>query len=285
MKYFKYVFGLFLALFTLTIFVPSVKAEDVPVNVHSIYREATFWEKLTTSGNQLLVKSNRFYISDFYEYFLFDLKGFIGSNPGGHLGGSQGIAFFDSSTSISSTELISFNDLDFNNFVDLTSYTNRWIEFRLVLTIQGTDTENSLLANLNNNPRYALNVLGINGSGLIVQTDLYEYLNSYVETIISGRINYAFQSGYDDAKNEFGYNYNGTIITGNSAYLTGYQTAIEESGNTKTSIINFIPGVLGAIFMFFFQIGQIGILGITILDVLGILVLISSLIFIIKFFF
>lgn len=100
---------------------------------------------------------------------------------------------------------------------------------------------------------------------------------------------YSFQDGYDYGyeygMKDYGYNDNGIIIPGQNAYDKGYAIGIQESGELKTEIINFVPGVLGSIFMFFFQLGQIGILGITILDILGIIVLISGLIFLIKFFF
>src|SRR5690554_1358082 len=100
---------------------------------------------------------------------------------------------------------------------------------------------------------------------------------------------YSFQDGYDYGyeygMNDYGYDDNGIIIPGENAYDLGYARGTQESGELKAQIIDFVPGVLGAIFMFFFQLGQIGILGITILDILGIIVLISGLIFLIKFFF
>src|SRR5690554_4938134 len=100
---------------------------------------------------------------------------------------------------------------------------------------------------------------------------------------------YSFQDGYDYGyeygMNDYGYDDNGIIIPGQNAYDLGYSRGTQESGELKANIIDFVPGVLGAIFMFFFQLGQIGILGITILDILGIIVLISGLIFLIKFFF
>lgn len=92
-----------------------------------------------------------------------------------------------------------------------------------------------------------------------------------------------YSDGYDDSKEQYGYYDKGEYYTGNYAYNKGFNEGADT--NIKADIINFVPGVLGAIFMFFFQISQIGILGITILDVLGLLVLISALIFVIKFFF
>lgn len=95
--------------------------------------------------------------------------------------------------------------------------------------------------------------------------------------------NAGYDKGYNEAKDSYAYVDNGEYYTGNYAYNKGYNDGVDT--DVKAEIINFVPGVLGAIFMFFFQLGQIGILGITILDVLGLLVLISALIFVIKFFF
>src|SRR5690554_344428 len=116
--------------------------------------------------------------------------------------------------------------------------------------------------------------------------DVYSqgYKYGYDDGLDDGYDN-GYYYGYQAGKNEFGYDDNGIIIPGESAYDLGYSRGTQESGELKAQIIDFVPGVLGAIFMFFFQLGQIGILGITILDILGIIVLISGLIFLIKFFF
>ncbi len=286
MKYIKYLFSVFLVLATVLLGVSSVKAQEIPTGVNSIERKAIYWEHVSTTGGQVLVKSNRFFIDeDIYKYFLFDLKFFAGSTKGGALGSSQGIYFYNTSNTTTFSDKINFNQFDFDNFIDMTDYTDRWIEFRLVFDLQGTDTEEKILTNINNNPNYELSILAISGSGIIVESDLYDYLTDYVDTIISGRIDYAYQRGYDNGKIDYGYDYNGTIIPGQNAYDNGYAKGTQESGDLKAQIINFVPGVLGSIFMFFFQLGQIGILGITILDILGIVVLISGLIFLIKFFF
>jgi len=113
----------------------------------------------------------------------------------------------------------------------------------------------------------------------------FAYNNQWTIQFTRRKNDFGYHEGYNDAKNEFGYDDNGTIIPGENAYDLGYSRATQESGELKANIIDFVPGVLGAIFMFFFQLGQIGILGITILDILGIIVLISGLIFLIKFFF
>ena len=215
---------------------------------------------------------------------MFDLKSFAGTTKGGVLGYSQGIYFFNSSNATTQTDVIRFNDLNFDNFIDMSDYTDRWIEFRLVFDLQGTDTEEKILTNINNNPNYELSISDFRNR-YYSRNDLYNYLTDYVDIIISNRVDYAYQRGYDNGKIDYGYDYNGTIIPGQNAYDNGYAKGIQESGDLKAQIINFVPGVLGSIFMFFFQIGQIGILGITILDILGIIVLISGLIFLIKFFF
>lgn len=95
-----------------------------------------------------------------------------------------------------------------------------------------------------------------------------------------------YDLGYNNALNEYE-DYTNMLVQDafDAGFDEGKSVGILESGELKADIINFIPGVLGSIFMFFFQIGQISLLGISILDILGILVLISGLIFLIKFFF
>lgn len=285
MKYFKYLFTIFLVLGSVLIGVTNVKAQEVPDGVNSIEKKVLFWEYDGRINDEILVKSNRFYISDFYKYFLFDLKFLSGRSGSGPFATSQGIYFYSSSTTNTVSRKIFFDELNFDNFINMSNQIDRWIQFKFIHKLQYNETVESYINSINNNLNYDLSVLAISGSGIIVEDDLYTYLTNYVDTVISNRIDNAYQDGYNNAKNEFGYNDNGIIIPGESAYDKGYNKATQESGSIKASIINFVPGVLGAIFMFFFQLGQIGILGITILDILGILVLIAGLIFVIKFFF
>jgi len=84
-----------------------------------------------------------------------------------------------------------------------------------------------------------------------------------------------FDDGYDrgmddmfnNGSDTYGYNQSNS-----DDYGVGHADGITDSENLNMSIRDFVPGILGAIFGFFFTLAQWGVLGISILDILVLVV-------------
>lgn len=144
----------------------------------------------------------------------------------------------------------------------------------------------------NNNPNLDIGFMKPNDFtttkklGYIVEGLLYDYVSSeaYNKGLEVGR-----NEGYIDGLNEILEDYLPGGIEYEAIYNAGVgkgrQEIINEQGGLRMKIIDFLPGVLGSIFLFFLTVSQIGFFGITILDLLGLAFMVGALVFVIRFFF
>ncbi len=262
-KYFKYLFTILLVLSSVLIGVSNVKAQEIPNDVKSIEKKVLFWELDGSINDEILVKSNRFYISDFYKYFLFDLKFLAGRSGTGPFANSQGISFYSSSSSTSRSYYISFDDFNFNNFIDISNKNDRWIQFKFIHTMQYNETVESYLNYINNHPDYELSVYAIGGSGIIIEDNLYNYLTNYIDSFVSNRVDSAYINGYSKGKNDYGHKENGTwynaISWGNLQYDLGVSDGSDNpfmnliggafSGAGQLLNIELLPGIKIGMFL------------------------------------
>lgn len=131
----------------------------------------------------------------------------------------------------------------------------------------------------------------------------YGFMNStvYMEdmfTMVSPDVLSAFQLGYDQARQEYGYYNNGEWLTYQDGYedaqdLYGYYNGSEwlgyldgyDAGSTATNgLFNFIPAIVGPFFGFFFQMASIRVMGISPLDILATFALIGVALMVFKTF-
>lgn len=150
-------------------------------------------------------------------------------------------------------------------------------------------------------PGYVLMADGQFENNKISGSDYYFYLVIEAEDDIESMLFEEYMRGYTQGKNDFydsrynsGYNdainelEEGNIIYDdifNNGRSKGRQEIINEQGGLRMQIIDFLPGVLGSIFLFFLTVSQIGFFGITILDLLGLAFMVGALVFVIRFFF
>ena len=81
----------------------------------------------------------------------------------------------------------------------------------------------------------------------------------------------AYESGYDDAKNDYGYLMNGVYETASSWGQSRYNDGLAQGDANALSLQNMIPGVLGVFIAFFFQMASISVLGVSVLDLLALM--------------
>jgi hypothetical protein len=88
---------------------------------------------------------------------------------------------------------------------------------------------------------------------------------------------YFYANGFD------GYQ-QGYVNDGSYAYEKGYTQGTADSIDNTNAIQRFIPGILGVLFGFFFQLASISVMGISVLDVLALLFALGIVLLIIKIF-
>jgi hypothetical protein len=94
----------------------------------------------------------------------------------------------------------------------------------------------------------------------------------------------AFQSGYEEGQSDYGYLVNGVWVTANDWGNDRYQDGLAQGPQDALAIRNMIPGILGVMIAFFFQIASISVLGISILDILALTLGITVTIFLLRVF-
>ena len=94
----------------------------------------------------------------------------------------------------------------------------------------------------------------------------------------------AFQSGYAEAESTYGYLVNGVWITANDWGNTRYAAGLSQGPQDALAIRNLIPGILGVMIAFFFQVASISVLGISVLDILALTLGITVTIFLLRVF-
>lgn len=95
-----------------------------------------------------------------------------------------------------------------------------------------------------------------------------------------------YDLGFSDARDDYGIFYNNewwkALNWGNKRFNEGVLEG--ETSDLSLRIYNFLPGILGAIFMFFYTIFSIEFLGVSLMQILGILLTIGGAYLIIRFF-
>lgn len=94
----------------------------------------------------------------------------------------------------------------------------------------------------------------------------------------------AFQSGYQEGQSDYGYLVNGVWVTANDWGNDRYQDGLAQGPQDALAIRNMIPGILGVMIAFFFQIASISVLGISVLDILALTLGITVTIFLLRVF-
>lgn len=107
-----------------------------------------------------------------------------------------------------------------------------------------------------------------------IKDDLIGWNLGYQTGLESG-YDLGYDKGYDVAKDDYY----------DSRFEAGRLKGLAEGKNDLKSILAFVPGVLGAIFMFFFQVASVEVLGISLLSILTLIFTVGMLIFIIRIFF
>ena len=80
-----------------------------------------------------------------------------------------------------------------------------------------------------------------------------------------------FESGYNQAREDFGFDDNGTYIDAVTYGQQQYQAGLSQGTSDTLSIQNMIPGILGVFIAFFFQVMSISVLGVSILDLIALM--------------
>jgi len=129
--------------------------------------------------------------------------------------------------------------------------------------------------------------IGVTGTTTYTGSTSYDYLDGYGDGETVGQSN-----GYDDGVNAVVED--GIVIASsgsyvldnlfdyNSIYNSGRIEGVNEAGALTMQIQDFVPGVLGAIFAFFFTIAQISVLGISLLDILVLVLTVGALILVVR---
>ena len=91
-----------------------------------------------------------------------------------------------------------------------------------------------------------------------------------------------FTQGYESGKQDYGYLYNGVYQNANTWGQQQYQNGLSQGSEDTLALQNMIPGVLGVMIAFFFQLASISVLGVTILDVIALIFGIGVLLFVFK---
>ena len=129
-------------------------------------------------------------------------------------------------------------------------------------------------ANGTNDPRYensSGNDVDVSISGIDLD-DWYLYVyNSLYDSVVAyeGAYGNGFGSGYEQGKEDFAYDDNGNYIDATTWGNTQYQNGLSQGSADTLSLQNMIPGILGVIFAFFFQLASISVLGVTALDLIA----------------
>ncbi|MDD4157269.1 MAG: InlB B-repeat-containing protein [Candidatus Cloacimonetes bacterium] len=118
-------------------------------------------------------------------------------------------------------------------------------------------------------------------SGTTIQN---AYDNGKAQGLVEGELigwqeafEYFYANGFD------GYQ-EGYVNDGSYAYEKGYTQGTTDSIDNSNAIERFIPGILGVLFGFFFQLASISVMGISVLDVLVLLFALGVVLLIIKIF-
>jgi len=77
-----------------------------------------------------------------------------------------------------------------------------------------------------------------------------------------------FDSGYNQGREDFGYDDNGNYLDAITYGQQQYQAGVSQGAGDTLSLQNMIPGVLGVFIAFFFQVMSISVLGVSILDLI-----------------
>lgn len=132
----------------------------------------------------------------------------------------------------------------------------------------------SIYWNDTNDPNYE-NLSGNDVDVVISGIDLDDwYLMVYNELYVADEEAYkqaGYNSGYDDAKSDYGYLVNGVWITASSWGQSRYNDGLAQGDANALSLQNMIPGVMGVFIAFFFQMASISVLGVSVLDLLALM--------------
>lgn len=95
-----------------------------------------------------------------------------------------------------------------------------------------------------------------------------------------------YADGYDEAKRDYAYydSDSDTYISARAYGLIRFQEGLGEGDSLELQIYNFLPGVLGSIFLFFFQIASIKFMGISLLSIISLVIGVAAIVFLIRFF-
>lgn len=91
----------------------------------------------------------------------------------------------------------------------------------------------------------------------------YNLVQSYEEGLEDG-----YNDGLTDGRNEFGYRDEDTLYSATLWGYMEYQRGLSQGQSDTLALQNMIPGVLGTMIAFFFQMASISVLGVSVLDIL-----------------
>ena len=77
--------------------------------------------------------------------------------------------------------------------------------------------------------------------------------------------------GFNDGRDYYAYEDNGSYYTATYWGNQRYQDGLSQGESNSLAIQNMIPGILGVMFAFFFQLASISVLGVTALDLIALL--------------
>lgn len=139
----------------------------------------------------------------------------------------------------------------------------------------------------------------VNGSRdiYIIQTDDPKYqLDLFISDVTADNSNWklkddsqdsvtqAFESGYSQGQSDYGYLVNGVWVNANDWGNDRYNDGLAQGPQDALAIRNLIPGVLGVMIAFFFQIASISVLGISVLDIIALTLGITVTMFLLRVF-
>jgi hypothetical protein len=144
-------------------------------------------------------------------------------------------------------------------------------EFQITHNSNDTFTLN-WVGNGTNDPRYSSSSIVYNYAQGSQSHWIYVYDSLYNETLdfLTG-VQAGLIDGFNDGRDYYAYEDNGTFYTaaywGNQRYNDG----LSQGESNSLAIQNMIPGILGVMFAFFFQLASISVLGVTALDLIALL--------------
>jgi hypothetical protein len=96
--------------------------------------------------------------------------------------------------------------------------------------------------------------------------------------------NDGYDNGFNTAEQQYGYLSDGNFLDALTYGNQRYNEGLSQGPQDALAIRNMIPGILGVMIAFFFQIASISVLGISVLDILALTLGITVTVFLIRVF-